>query len=489
MKDTNPSQLSLLDIARLAMFSHGLDPDFSSLVQDELEHINNCATEKLESLPDLTRLLWCSIDNDDSMDLDQITFAEKTSQDSAKIYVAIADVDALVKSGSAIDQHAQKNTTSVYTGVTIFPMLPEKLSTNLSSLSEGEDRIAIIIEMHINKNGDVEKSQIYRAHVRNHAKLAYNSVAEWLEGKGPLPSAANRIPGLEEQLRLQDRFAQKMKSLRYKNGALDLETIEPRAVMKDGIVTDMSHELKNRARELIEDFMIAANGVVARFLAKEGYPTLRRIVRSPERWDKIMQIADGYGEKLPAQPNSKALNEFLSRRKKADALSFPDLSLTIIKLLGRGEYVLQMPGTSSLGHFGLSVRDYSHSTAPNRRFPDIITQRLIKSALRKEEAPYTHGQLSFLAKHCTEQENAAEKVERHVRKSAAASLMSSRIGDYFNAIVTGASEKGTWARILQPPIEGKIVHGENGLDVGDRVRLKLIGVDIERGFINFVRAH
>ncbi len=477
---------SLLDIARFAMITRGLDPYFSDKVQQELEAITQCAIEKEGSLPDLTKLLWCSIDNDDSMDLDQITVAEKLSSDLVKIYVAVADVDALVKIGSAIDQHAQKNTTSIYTGVTTFPLLPEKLSTDLSSLSEGENRIAIVMEMQVNKNGVVEKAHIYRACVRNHAKLAYNSVSEWLEGKGPLPSAVHRVPGLDEQLRLQDRFAQKMKALRYKNGALDLETIEPRAVMQNGMVVDMAHDLKNRARELIEDFMIAANGVVAKYLTNAGYPTLRRVVRSPERWDRIVQVAAEFGDRLPSQADSKALGEFLSRRRFADPLTFPDLSLTIVKLLGRGEYVLQMPGTGALGHFGLAVRDYSHSTAPNRRFPDLVTHRLLKAALKKEEAPYNQGQLNFLAKHCTEQENAADKVERQVRKSAAALLMSSRIGEYFNAIVTGSSEKGTWARIFQPAVEGKIVHGDNGLDVGDKVRLKLISIDVERGYINFV---
>jgi exoribonuclease-2 len=345
----------------------------------------------------------------------------------------------------------------------------------------------MIMEMVLDRHGEVVDSRVYRALVKNQVKLAYNNVADWLDGKGDLPESATRVKGMDEQLRLQDEFAQKMRKIRYKHGALDLETIEPRALMKDGTVVDMKDDPKNRAKELIEDFMIAANGVTARFLTKAGYPTLRRVVRSPERWERIVEVALDYGEKLPQRPDSKALSEFLSQRRAADPLRFPDLSLTIVKLLGRGEYVLEMPGGTPTGHFGLAVRDYSHSTAPNRRFPDLITHRLLKAALKKASSPYDRGELSFLANHCTAQENAADKVERQVRKSASAMFMARRLGEHFDAIVTGASEKGTWARVLHPPVEGKVVHGWHGLDVGDKIRVKLIEVNVERGFIDFVR--
>jgi exoribonuclease-2 len=478
---------SLLEIARLAMTERGLEADFSESAQQELAQITTCAKEESESMEDLTHLLWCSIDNDDSMDLDQLTVTEKLPSGHMKLLVAIADVDALVKIGSHIDLHAKKNTTSVYTGVAIFPMLPEKLSTDLTSLSEGEVRIAMVMEMELDPSGATIKSRIYRARVKNQAKLTYNSVSEWIEGKGPLPKAAKKISGMQEQLRLQDHLAQKMRCLRYEHGALELETLEPRAIMKEGTVVDLQDEPKNRAKELIEDFMIAANGVTAKFLTQSGYPTLRRVVRSPERWARIMQVAEDLGEHLPPEPSSKALGQFLSRRRSADLLTFPDLSLTVVKLLGRGEYILVMPGEKPIGHFGLAVKNYTHSTAPNRRFPDLITLRLLKAALKNAPPPYDKHELGALAAHCTLQENAADRVERQVRKSAAAELLSSRIGNYFHGIVTGASEKGTWVRIFHPPVEGKIVHGQRDLDVGQKVRVKLLHVNIERGFIDFVR--
>ncbi len=480
---------SLLDIARLAMVSRGLEPDFPKNALRELAGITAGATEQNEKLPDMTHFLWCSIDNDDSMDLDQVTVAESLPTGGVKIRVGVADVGAVVKIGGPIDQHAKSNTTSVYTEVKVFPMLPEKLSTNLTSLSEGEVRIAFIMEMVVNQKGEVESSTVYRALVRNQAKLAYNSVSDWLEGNGPLPEAARRVEGMDEQLRMQDQVAQKMRCLRYLHGALELETIEPHAVMKDGQVIDLKYERKNRARELIEDFMIAANGTTARYLTDAGFPALRRVVRAPERWERIVQVARDLGEKLPHQPDSKALSEFLSRQKAADPLRFPDLSLSIVKLLGRGEYALEMPGEAPLGHFGLAVQDYTHSTAPNRRFPDLIAQRLLMAAQKKEAAPYDVSELRALASHCTTQEDAAEKVERQVRKSISASFLKSKIGKQFDGIVVGVSDKGTWARVLYPPVDGMVVHGQHGLDVGDKVRLKLVDVNIERGFIDFARVH
>jgi exoribonuclease-2 len=401
--------------------------------------------------------------------------------------VAVADVDVLVKKGTPIDDHARQNTTSVYTAAQIFPMLPEKLSTNLTSLNEHEERIAVVMDMVIASDGSVTKGDVYRARVHNKAQLAYNAVGMWLEGKGEMPAKIKAVPGLAENLKIQDGVADKMRELRHEHGALDLETIEARAVMKDGHVVDLQTEARNNAKNLIEDFMIAANGVSARFLASKGFASLRRVVRSPERWDRIEAIAEKFGERLPSDPDSQALEEFLVRRRKADPLRFPDLSLAIVKAMGAGEYVVEQPGQTSIGHFGLAVKDYTHSTAPNRRFPDLITHRLIKAALAGTKPPYSNDELNALATHCTEAEDSANKVERQVRKSAAACILEPRIGQRFDGIVTGASEKGTWVRVFHPPVEGKVVHGGHGIDVGDKVNVKLVDVNVERGFIDFVR--
>jgi exoribonuclease-2 len=479
---------NLRSIARQAMIDRGLEPDFPPDAIRQLNGLQAAAHETDRSIRDLRNCLWCSIDNDTSRDLDQLTVAERLAAGGVKVLVAIADVDALVKPASPIDRHAKTNTTSVYTAAEIFPMLPERLSTDLTSLGEGQDRLALVIEMAVAADGSVQESQVYRAWVNNHAKLAYRSVAAWLDGTDKMPEKIAMTKGLDEQLRMQDQIAQVMKSVRYTHGALDLETIEPEAVLSDGRIVDLRLERKNRAQELIEDFMIAANGVSAQFLDKGGVPTLRRIVRSPERWDAIRQVAERFADNLPAAADSKALGAFLARRRLADPLRFPDLSLTIVKLLGRGEYVLQLPGQQSPGHFGLAVRDYSHSTAPNRRFPDLITQRLLKATLAGGKLPYSPAELASLATHCTEQEDAAAKVERQVRKSAAAQFLFGRIGETFDALVTGASEKGTWVRLLKPPAEGKLMRGQEGLKVGDQVKVQLTGVKIERGFIDFVRS-
>jgi exoribonuclease II len=476
----------LKEIARRAMVEKGLEPDFSRDVLAELDRIRGAADPSGPGIRDLRSLLWCSIDNDDSRDLDQLTVAERLDDRRAKIWVAVADVDAIVKKGSAIDAHAKTNTTSVYTAAEIFPMLPEKLSTDLTSLNEGVDRVAVVVEMLCTKDGDVESADVYRAAVHNKAKLAYDSVSVGLEG-GAMPEHAAEVKGIPEQLRLQDEFAQALRERRHENGALELETIEPKPVFDNDRLVDMREQPKNRARELIEDFMIAANGVVARFLAAKGLASLRRVVRSPERWNKIVAVAAGFGKKLPPEPDAAALEEFLRDRRRADPLRFPDLSLVIVKLMGAGEYVVERPGQPATGHFGLAVRDYTHSTAPNRRFPDVITQRQVKAALAGAAAPYPPGELEQLAAHCTEQEDDANKVERQVRKSAAALLLESRIGERFDAVVTGANEKGTWVRIFQPPAEGKLDHGFEGLEVGDKLRVKLISTDVDRGFIDFVR--
>ena len=420
---------------------------------------------------DLTNLLWASIDNDDSRDLDQLTVAEALPGNKVKLLVAIADVDSLVKNGSAIDDHARHNTTSVYTAAMIFPMLPEQLSTDLTSLNVNEDRLAIVVEMVLSADGSLQASEIYRARVRNHAQLAYNSVAAWLDG-GSAPEAITAVKGLAENLRLQDKVAQNMRNFRRVNGALSLETIEAKPIFDGDQIRDLEVEHKNRATDIIEDCMIAANGVTARYLTSHKFPSIRRVVRTPKRWDRIVELAAEHKFELPAEPDSKALDEFLVKEKAEDALRFPDLSLAVIKLLGAGEYMAELPDDNAPGHFGLAVKDYAHSTAPNRRYPDLITQRLLKAALAGSAWPYRKDELDELAKHCTEEEDAANKVERQVGKSAAALLLEPRIGERFDAIVTGASDKGTWARLLDIPVEGKVVQGFEGMDVGDQVRVQ-----------------
>ena len=477
----------LRSIARRAMIERGLLPDFSAAAMAELARIQTAATERHTNLRDLTGLLWASIDNDDSRDLDQLTVAELQPDRSVKILVAIADVDALVIKDSALDGHAKHNTTSVYTSGDMFPMLPEKLSTDLTSLGEGEDRLAIVVEMTIAEDGAVRSTTLFRALVHNHAKLAYNGVAAWLAGDAPAPERIAAVSGLEAQLRLQDQVAQRLKMRRHQQGALSLETIEARAVFDGELLTGLRVEQKNRAKELIEDFMIAANQATASYLKAKGVPSFRRILRSPERWLRIVEVAARWGEPLPPEPDASALEGFLVKRRKADPVTFPDLSLAIVKLIGRGEYVLDQSKDGAPEHFGLAVKGYTHSTAPNRRFPDLITQRLVKAALAGAPTPYKPEELKYLADHCTEKEDDAEKVERRLRKSAAALLLESRIGQRFDAIVTGASESGTWVRLLEPPVEGRVVTGTSGLDVGDKVRVELISTDVERGYIDFVR--
>ena len=469
------------------MLQHGLRPEFSAEALAEVERIDGAATASQSDIRDLRHLLWVSIDNDDSRDLDQLSVGELLSDGRTRILVAIADVDSLVKKGSSVDEHARTNTTSVYTPATIFPMLPEKLSTDLTSLNESEERLAIVIDMTIDEDGIVVADDIFRSLVLNRAKLAYNAVAVWLEGEGEAPRKLAGIDGLDEKLRLQDRAAQALRSERQARGALRLETAEARPVYANDELVDMRPDQRNRAKELIEDFMVAANGVTARYLEKKGFSSLRRVLRSPKRWDRIVQLAADLGERLPPEPSAKALDEFLDRRRRADPERFPDVSLSVVKLLGSGEYAVERPGRASDGHFGLAARDYGHSTAPNRRFPDLITQRLLKAALAGGKPPYSDEELTALAGHCTLQEDNATKVERQVRKSAAALLLASRIGQRFDGIVTGASEKGTWVRVSGPTAEGKVVRGFEGLDVGDRVRVELVRTDVARGFIDFAR--
>ncbi|MDD2922527.1 MAG: RNB domain-containing ribonuclease [Anaerolineales bacterium] len=475
----------LKSIAHRAMLERDLLPDFSNEALAELEQHKPAITLDGDTVRVNQQVLWASIDNDDSRDLDQLTAAEAMSEDRTRILVAVADVDSFVHDGSAIDEHARHNTTSVYTAAEIFPMLPEKVSTDITSLNFNEDRLAIVIEMEIGADGSLQNSSIYRARVNNHAKLAYNSVAAWLEGKGAMPKEVADVEGLAENIQLQDRVAQKMKKLRHVHGALSLETIEAKPVFDGDQIRALEVEEKNRAKEIIADFMIAANGVTARYLSAHKFPSIRRVVRIPKRWERIVEIAAENKFGLPSIPNSKALEEFLIQQKAADPLRFPDLSLAVIKLLGSGEYVAELPDGNVPGHFGLAVKDYAHSTAPNRRYPDLLTQRLLKAALAGKPAPYSKDDLDALAVHCTEAEDAAKKVERHVAKSAAALLLEARIGEQFDAIVTGASVKGTWVRLLKVPAEGKVVKGFEGVDVGDRIHVQLLDVDVERGYIDF----
>jgi exoribonuclease-2 len=483
----DPNSGELQRIARQMMREHGLEPDFPTAALEQLRAISAPSSERGPQIRDQRSLPWCSIDNDDSRDLDQLSVAEPAAGASVRILVAIADVDATVVAGSPLDAHASANTTSVYTAAQVFPMLPERLSTDLTCLAAGAERLAIVIDMTVTGEGVIAASDIYRALVVNHAKLAYDSVAAWLDGKGPSPAAVAALSGMDEQLRIQDRVAQRLKRVRESQGALGLTTLEAQAVRAGSVLLDLRPDEDNRAKQLIEYFMIGANSVVARYLDSKGSPTVRRVLRQPERWSRIVELARGLGQSLPAAADARALGAFLTRQRQAAPARFPDLSLAVVKLLGAGEYVLKEPGQPAEGHFGLALSDYTHATAPNRRFPDVISQRLLKAALRGAPPPYTDTQLRTLAAHCTTQEGNAAKVERQVAKSAAAMLLQARIGAQFDAVVTGAADKGTWVRITHPLAEGRLVEGFTGLDVGDALRVRLVRTDVQRGFIDFAR--
>jgi len=476
-----PAKERLIAIARRAMVERGFLPDFSPEALDEARRVALPVPD--DSLRDQRSLPWCSIDNDDSRDLDQLS----VSTGPRSVLVAIADVDLLVPRGSALDRHATINTTSVYTPALNFPMLPERLSTDLTSLNEAEDRSAIVIDFEVDAAGEVIHSMLYRSLVRNQAKLAYSSVGPWLEGVAAPPPKVAASPVLQEQLRVQDRIGRDLGQCRGRRGALHLASHEATAVFAGDLLTDLRIEEKNRAKDLIENLMIAANGAVAAFLSARGIPSLRRVLRVPERWDRIMSLARSHGTTLPEKPDAPALEAFLMRRKAEDPLHFPDLSLSVVKMLGSGEYAVEVPGKTMDGHFALAVRGYTHSTAPNRRYPDVVTQRLVKAALAGRPAAYDVPSLERLAFHCTDQEDDATRIERQVRKSAAALLLEGRQGEVYDAIVTGASSKGTWVRVLHPPVEGRVVRGETGVDVGDRIRVRLVSTDVERGFIDFSR--
>jgi exoribonuclease II len=479
----------LVRISIAAMTERGLLPEFSGQVIHQLDKITEAARgDDDPDIFDLTKLLWCSIDNDDSLDLDQLTACEVLGNGKVKMLVAIADVDALVKKGTPIDDHARTNTTSVYTSARIFPMLPDKLCTDLTSLNPNEDRLAVVTEMVFNADASLAGSTVYRARVRNKAMLAYDALSAWIDGEGPLPERAAKVVGMDAQLRTQDELAQRLRKRRRTEGSLEFETFQPRAQFEGEQVVDIQQQVQNRGRQLIEEVMIATNGCTARYLAKHGGASLRRVVRSPERWLRIVGVAAEYGTTLPSEPDSKALEKFLAKRHKEDPLRFPDLSLVIVKLMGRGEYVVEVPGGEPIGHFGLAVRDYTHSTAPNRRFPDLITSRMLKARLANEPQPYSNTELGALAQHCTTQEDAAQKVERRMRKSEAALLLENRIGQYFDGVITGSSSYGVWVRIFSPPAEGKLASSMVEHRVGDKVCVELVYTNVERGFIDFVEA-
>ena len=476
---------TLQRLARKAMLDRGLLPDFPPASLEELGRIKARAPgDAAPGVRDLRDLPWASIDNDLSLDLDQLTAAEALPGGAVRILVAVADVDGAVAKDSALDLHARHNTTSVYTAARLFPMLPDALSTGLTSLNCNADRLAVVVTMEVGADGSVGACELCRARVRSHAKLAYDSLAAWLEGTGAMPAAVAAEPGLDANLRLQDEVAQRMKHFRHEHGALSLDCLEARPVFDGDRLQDLVVQAKNRAHVLIEDFMIAANGATVRYLASLAFPSIRRVVRTPRRWSRLVELAGERGCQLPVEPDGAALEPFLLRQKVVDPLHFPELSLAVIKLLGPGEYLAQAPGDNSPGHFALAMKEYAHATAPNHRFSDLVTQRLVKAGLASAPCPYTLAELEELAARCTLEEDAATKVERQVAKSAAALLLEGRVGETFEGIVTGASAKGTWIRLLPSHIDGRLVHGPMGLDVGAAVRAKLVAVDVERGFID-----
>ncbi len=486
-----PSASRRADLVRIAtetMVERGLKPEFSAAVAQQLADLDGPATPtpRGAGVADLTALPWCSIDNDDSRDLDQLTACEPLPGGVVRVFVAVADVDVLVAQGTPIDDHARHNTTSVYTAARIFPMLPERLSTDLTSLNPGQQRLAVVTTLTIAADATLTHATVQRARVHSKAKLAYDALSAWLDGGAALPAAAAAVPGLEQQLRSQDEVAQRLRARRRAEGALEFETLQPRAVYEGERVIEIRQQVQNRARQLIQEFMIATNQATARFLAEHGATSLRRVVRSPERWQRIVEVAGKYGEVLPGQPDSRALEAFLAKRRQADPLRFADLSLVIVKLMGAGEYVVEQPGAARVGHFGLALRDYTHSTAPNRRFPDLITSRLLKAVLAGSAPPYSAAELAELAAHCSAQEDAAQKVERKLRKCEAALLLEAHIGQRYDAIVTGHSKGNTWVRTFAPPVEGKLDGRVDELDIGQRVQVELVATDVERGFIDFV---
>jgi exoribonuclease-2 len=473
--------------ARQEMIAAGFDPDFPPGADAQLAALKvRAAPGPGGDVADLRHLLWSSIDNDTSRDLDQAETAARVNN-GIRVLIAVADVDSDVSAGSPIDGHAAAQATTVYTDIRTFWMLPEQLSTDLTSLCEDADRLAVVVDMVVAGDGSVSSASIHRALVRNQAQLTYNGVGPWLEGTSAGPAKVAASADLQGQLKLQDEAAQALREERHRLGALNIDRIEAQAVISDGRVQGITAHQKNRASELIEDFMIAANVAMARTLMDAGVPSIQRVVKSPERWPRIVELAARYGETLPAQPDSAALNRFLQKRKAADRVHYADLSLAVIKLMGPGEYVLARPGEPGEGHFGLAAHDYTHSTAPNRRFADLVTQRLIKSLLAKQPPAYSEEQLASIAQNCTLREDAARKVERTMGKRIAAAALQHRIGESFAAVVTGVTPGGVFVRVLDPPAEGRLIRGEHGVDVGDQLRVTLVSTDLQRGHIDFAR--
>lgn len=487
MADRRALDIDMVAVARRVLAENGFRPDVPEAVARDVprDPVDDDAI-------DLTHLPWSSIDNHDSRDLDQVEASERLDGGAIRLWIGIADVDAFAPKGSLVDEHAYVNTTSLYTGVRVFPMLPRELSEDRTSLLPGGPRLAMVTEVVVRKDGSLDdrETRIYQARVQNHAKLVYERVGAWLEGdrrRGLDTNPDTDDERILAQLEMQDEAAQRLRARRYELGALDFETIEARPVAKDGRIVDLQVTRKNRARQVVEDLMIAANGATARYLEQRGSSSIRRVVRAPRRWDRIVALAREHRYELPDAPDARALADFLAEQKAADAVRFADVSLAVVKLLGPGEYVLQRATDPDTGHFGLAVEDYAHSTAPNRRYPDLVTQRLLKSVSRQQPACYSDDELMAIATHCTDRENAARKVERTLRKIAAAVLLTPRIGEEFEAIVTGAAAKGTYARLLRPPAEGRIVRGERGLDVGDHIRVRLLDTDPHKGFVDFER--
>jgi exoribonuclease-2 len=470
------------------MISAGLATDFPPEVLREAESLTKTTAPPADgSVRDMREVLWSSIDNNESRDLDQVEYVERLSDGRLRLLIGIADVDAFVPKGSVIDRHAFANTVSVYTPAVIFPMLPEQLSTDKTSLLEGRDRLAVVIELILTLEGVVASKDVFRAAVRNRAKLTYSEVGEWLEGRSHAPGGVTKVAGLEEQLRLQLEATERLHALRRENGALELETVEAEPVLSGGEVVRLDIKRHNRAQSIIESFMIAANTAMAELLQERGVASLRRVVRTPQRWPQMVRMAASFGDTLQSRPDARALSDFLTRRRAADPENYADLSLSVLKMLGGGDYKVEAPGLEQEGHFGLAVHDYTHSTAPNRRYPDLITQRCLKAVIAGEDPPYTREELEGIADRCNRMESAARKVERTAGKAAVAVLLSGRRGETFDGIVTGVKERGTFVRLVTPPADGRIIKGEEGLSVGDKVRVRLLSTEPERGFIDFAK--
>ncbi|SFS21118.1 exoribonuclease-2 [Granulicella pectinivorans] len=489
MSDSHsPSPFSLQNAANAEMIKNGFHLGFAPEVEAQV------ATLREGGLPDetdLRGLLWSSIDNDTSRDLDQIEWAERTA-DGIRVLVGIADVASRVERGTPIDLHAADQTLTVYTAVHNFPMIPLELSTDLTSLNEGQERLAHVLEFTVTPDGRRVKSGISLARVENKAQLAYSRVGPWLEGTAEADEKVAASAALQEQLKLQDEAARALHAARLAAGALEFNRSEADPIVIDGTVHGLRTSTHNRAMDLIEELMIAANETMATTLRAAGRSCIRRVVQVPARWERIVEVVRREGTELPPVPDSKALSEFLCAKREADPDHYPDLALSIIKLMGPGQYVLAKgvvaPGDAEQGHFGLAAQDYAHSTAPNRRFPDLVNQRIVKAWLEGAEPPYSDEELTAIAGHCLEREGAARKVERAMIKRVAAVALTPSIGKTFRGVVTGASPKGTYVRVFDPPVEGRITQGDAGLDVGDTVSVKLVHTDPAHAFIDFARA-